>query len=305
MRIENLLPYFGRAITKFIFTPLFTRKVVRELKPNEAWVLAKIRSALQLSAAEAQRVYRRGIGSEINFQLDYAWIAQAKKKRILAELARTRIEHLGRVQQVMQTGRPVILLSIHMGSFYFGFLKLAMEVQAEREINIVKMASANSQEDSLHRLIEEKFGAVKVLRFDDDVGKNAYLALRRGGIVAMMSDVEVRVPSREKVPFFGQDCFMQSGVARLALTTRAIILPVINFETASGERVIRIEQPLFPEPAHRGENNQQVVARLMQQIASLFETWVQIDPQQFQRWTDLAWTMYQHADAKEPVKAAS
>ena len=253
----------------------------------------------------ARRVLRKSIESELAFQVDYAWIARATPDELLAKLAKLRIEHLSRLEAVVDSGRPIILLSIHMGSFYFGFLKLALAVNAKREVSVMKTAMASEQENALHRHAEHKFGAITTLRFDDDVGKNAYLALRRGGVVAMMSDVEVRVSSRESVTLFDQECFMQSGVARLALTTNAIIVPVINFTSPSGERILRIEEPLCSRRAVGETSAQDVVARLMQNIATLMEQWIRIDPEQFHRWGDLAWTMHQRQDATVGVTSAA
>lgn len=268
------------------------------MKNDELWITAKMASALGIGVAAAKQTFRKSLESELAFQVDYAWIARATQAELFAELAKLRIENFSRLEAVVESRRPVILLSIHMGSFYFGFLKLAMSVNAKREVSVVKTAMASAQESALHRHAEHKFGTIKTLRFDEDVGKNAYLALRRGGVVAMMSDVEVRVSSREAVTFFGQECFLQSGVARLAVTTNAVIVPVINFTSTSGERILRIEEPLCSRRTVSEVSHQAVLARLMQDIARLMEQWIRIDPNQFHRWGDLVCTMHQHQDAR-------
>lgn len=298
MTISKWIPWIGVAATKALCVPVYAARMRRRVKNDEPWITAKMASALGIETAAAKRTFRKAIESELAFQVDYAWIARAGQAELFAQLATLRIENLFRLHAVVESRRPVILLSIHMGSFYFGFLKLAMAVNAKREVSVVKTAMASEQESALHRHAEHKLGTIKALRFDEDVGKNVYLALRRGGVVAMMSDVEVRVSSREAVPFFGQECFLQSGVARLAVTTGAMIVPVINFTAPSGERILRIEEPLCSRRTVGEDSHQPVITRLMQDIARLMEQWIRIDPNQFHRWGDLAWTMHQRQDAR-------
>jgi lauroyl/myristoyl acyltransferase len=296
MNPVHLVRLFGPRLCAAVIVPALAAVRARRQAAAQPWIIDAIGAALRLRAPAARRLHRHSVGADLRFQFDYAWLAGASEAQVARALAATTIEHLERLDPVVASGKPVILLSIHMGSFYMGFLKLAQSVDATREIHVVKMAPASAQEAALHKQAEQKFGRIRALRFDDDVGKQAYLALRRGGVVALMNDVEVRVTAREPVSLFGHRCHMQSGVARLAASTGATIVPLINFSTPSGTRVVRLEVPLAARLP--GEAPAASVQRLMQAIAALMEQWIAIDPAQCHSWQHLAWTMHQEQHDK-------
>lgn len=295
MFIFDALMIFTRRLSQAVLIPIFRFNTLRQLRQYRPLTLSKMQTALSLGRGLAERVFHESITSEIKFRLDYSWIAKAKPKQLQKEIEKVQIHNREILQALLETNRPILILSIHMGSFYFGFLKLAMSVHGRRAISVVKLASQTKREDALHALFEHKLGRITTLRFDEDVGKKAYLALRKGGIVVMMSDIEVKVTSRELVSFLGAQCYMQSGPAVLALTTRAVILPVINFEDSQGTRIIRLEEPLYPDAIVPGESSREIVSRLMGRIAGLMESWIRIAPAQFQRWTDVALTLSRDA----------
>lgn len=288
--IEPILRFIGRNSYHFL-VPILRHRALRRMKSSMPQTIEKIQSALDVERAVAHDIYRKGISSEIQFGLDYAWIANAKTNSVLQEVDRVNIQNIERLNALVETRRPILILSIHMGSFYLGFLKLAMSVPGSREINVIKVASQSQREDALHSLIEHKFGKINVFRFDDDVGKNAYHALRKGGVVAMMADVEVRVASRACIQLFGQTCYMQSGPAVLALTSRAVILPIVNYENTEGQPIICIEEPIYPDRIIPGESNGEIITRLTAEVATKIESWIRMAPTQFHRWPDMAATM--------------
>ena len=298
----RLIKLLGPRLCGTVIVPLLAARQARRLARLQPWILAGIGAALRLRLPAARRMLRHSVAADLRFQCDYAWLAVASDARIDRALAATSIEHIERLDPVIASNKPAILLSIHMGSFYMGFLKLAQLVDVSREIHVVKVAPASVQEAALHQQTERKFGRIRTLRFDGDVGQQAFLALRRGGVVALMNDVEVRVTAREPVTLFGQPCNLQSGVARLAVSTGATIIPLINFHTPHGQRVLRIETPLLARLP--GETPATSVTRLMLALAALTEQWIASDPAQYQAWQHLAWTLHQRQDDKLDRRAA-
>jgi lauroyl/myristoyl acyltransferase len=71
---------------------------------------------------------------------------------------------------------------------------------------------------------------------------------------------------RVEVPFLGKQCFLQCGIAELAVPTRALVVPVINYKDGDGNDVLKIEQPIDAK-LQPGENRHLAVERVTKGIA--------------------------------------
>lgn len=177
-----------------------------------------------------------------------------------------------------------------MGNFPLGFLKLMATVKNDRKVFAFKVNEQSANEQALFAMFQTTTQDIEPLRVAENGGKRAFLELRKKNVVAMMVDAEVHVQSRKAVSFLNHNCLMQSGPAVLAALTKAVILPIINYEDSSGRLVVQVEPTIDPNQYARLSNDD-AVSRLTQRIADIMEKWVRIDPSQVQRWPSIVETL--------------
>lgn len=243
----------------------------------------KLSQTFNLNTVESDYIYRQSINGFYAFLADYNGLYRASNRDFKKRLDEVKLLNNKGLQALVNSDRPIIFISIHMGFFHLGFLKLAMSLEQEssRELHIFRMPlQEQNNKSDLASLYERKSHRIKALRADRDGGRKAFVELRKNNAVAMMVDLEVYVKTRECVTFFGEQCYMQSGAATLAVTTRAVIVPIINYVDESGVNIIRIEKQLCSDPVNTSETNQDAVKRLTQEISTQMESWLRIDPTQ-------------------------
>lgn len=292
MSIINFAPLLGQRLSRKLIVPLMARSMLRGLRPFEPRTLENIGRALRLNPNQALAIYRRGAVNFMAVALDIFFMSRGSERALQKKLDAIKVLGIERVEPVFASDRPVLIITMHMGHFPFGFLKLVGAIKKKRKVFVFKANPRNPNEDTLFAAFRRQSLEIEPLRAGEEGGKRAFLELRKGNVVAMMVDAEVHVTSRATVTFFGQPCPMQSGPATLAVLTRAVIVPIINFVDASGLSVVQVEPPLYPDKISPEESSQQIIARLTQEIARLMESWIRIDPSQVQAWTGIAETMH-------------
>jgi lauroyl/myristoyl acyltransferase len=90
---------------------------------------------------------------------------------------------------------------------------------------------------------------------------------------------------------------LQWGIAQLAVTTKAIILPVINDKDSEGCNILKIELPIDASLA-ANEIISSKILRITQGLATCMEQWLISFPEQFQYWNDITSTCYATKDKK-------
>ncbi len=113
----------------------------------------------------------------------------------------------------------------------------------------------------------------------------------------MMSDVEARVEGRTSMQFLNKKCHIQNGPIKLAVATKAIIAPVINYKDATGNNVIKIEEPILPDKMDT-ETTNQTIDRVTINYFRNVEKWIKNYPDQVHLWPDICSTLTRDKDDK-------
>lgn len=295
-------PYLGPRLSSVLLVPWALRAQLRALQRFQGATVSAIGGALRLPADRALRVYRASLRTFVRFNLQYLFLCRSSSAAVRARMAAIEVRGQEHLTPFLTDGRPVLLITMHMGEFQLGFLKLAASLRSKRNIFAFKISERNADEDALFAAFARESQHIEPLRAGQDGGRRAYLELRKGNVVMMTVDLEVHVTSRSTVEFFGRPCQMQNGPATLALLTGAVIVPIINYTDAAGVDTVRVETPLDTKAQFTGEPPRAIIDRLTQQIATLMQTWIAIDPTQVHAWSAIAETIH-HRPAT--IKAAA
>ena len=278
----------GLFIAKLFLVPVIAKIKLRKFKLYEVFTLEGIGKALNVNKKPALKIYRRSVKRLSNLGIEFFFTSRLSQPALQKKIDAVNIKGAEQLMTTLALSRPILIVTIYMGNFPLGFLRLMSSVKNQRKVFAFKVNAKNSNEDILFSLFRKTSQDIQPLRANEDGGKKAFLALRQGNVVAMMVDAEVHVRSRKEVTFFNQQCLMQSGPATLATLTNAIIVPIINYEDTNSQPVVQVETPLYSDKIAANESHQEVIARLTQGIAKLIENWIRIDPSQVQRWPSIA-----------------
>jgi lauroyl/myristoyl acyltransferase len=248
--------------------------------------LQAIQYCLGLSRNDAKNVFKQGLRRYVELGMNFSLMSHCPH-HLVRSLEETRVILAEDTLSLLRQERPILMVTMYMGNFPVGFMKLMQSVENQKKIFVFKFNAASAQEDKLFSLFRQTGQEISPLRASEDGGKRAFLELRRGGIVALMVDAEVHVTARENVSFFGQPCLMQSGPATLAVLSGAVVLPVINYVDSDGCNVVRVDPAIYPECLQGGRSPRERLRLLTQSIAHHMEQWIRIDPSQVQRWPSI------------------
>jgi len=292
----------GRRLSRNLFVPLMARTSLRRLQPYEITTVETIKNVLRVNKSEAMTIYRRGAQSIAGLRFDFFFMSRFNQRTLQKDLDLVQVFGAERLPDLLASDSPVLIITMHMGNFPLGFLKLVSSVEGKRKFFVFKANQKNNNEDSLFTLFRQQSLEIEALYAGEDGGKKAYQELRKGNVVIMMVDFEVYVTSMANVTFFDQICQMQAGPATLAVLSKAVIVPIVNFKNTSGQATIKVESPLYTKKISLDETNQQVIVRLTQEIASLQESWIRIAPSQVQSWIGIARTIRRiNSDSKVKI----
>ncbi len=101
--------------------------------------------------------------------------------------------------------------------------------------------------------------------------------LRKGGVVALMGDRDIRGP-RARLPFLGGETLMPTGPIAVAFRTGATVIPAFTSRRASCRIEARLEEPL--ELEHTGDLEQDVRTGTLRFLERL-ESHLRADPGQW------------------------
>lgn len=275
-----------RKFLYLVFAKFYQRKLLRPHLVYEKHIWHIIASHLGVPIKRARYIYRQGSLDNARFWLDNKWMSYASPASIAKAVDEIKIENEEYIHLALSYSRPILIVSMHMGSYYLGFLKLASVVGDRREISVIKFNSATAQEAKIHALFEQRYGQLKPLRIGENPAHAAFAALRKGGVLALLTDMEVSVSGRSEVLFMGQSCYLQNGPAKLALATGAVIVPIVNCVDEGGHALLKIEKPFLA----RKEDCEELassVQRITSAIASVLEKWIRTAPTQVHYWSEI------------------
>lgn len=190
------------------------------------------------------------------------------------------IEGIDHIDRVIQSGKPAILVTAHLGNWDVGTyvaIKRGLDVaHVQRQLN-------NPLSDRLIQWVQRRYVS-DIIHKGPASPKRILTALRRKTSIVMLMDQKMNtgVP----VPFFGKDAMTAPLVARLALKYK---IPIIPFQ------VIRLadrcrHQVRFYDPIKvpRGVDDETATLEILKKINSHIESWILEHPDQW-FWVHRRW----------------
>jgi KDO2-lipid IV(A) lauroyltransferase len=202
-----------------------------------------------------------------------------------------RVEGQEHIDRAVSAGRGVLAVTGHIGCWE---LMGAYFANQGYPINAV---GRELWEKRIHRELIRMRESVGFRTIDRDSGGREMLRiLRAGGIIAVLIDQHTRV-SGMYVPFFNRPAHTPTGVAKLAITTGAMILPLAIFMTQPGKHLIRALEPIDPKGI--GDDRDAAVEEITRRSSLAIEDLIRYDPKQWvwfhKRWREPERTEMEYA----------
>jgi len=194
---------------------------------------------------------------------------------------RIRTEGLEHYLAAEALGRGVLVLTGHLGawelsSFYHSLMGHPMGMVIRRLDN---------------RRLDDFVNSIRCMHGNrvlhkDDFARGLLHAMREGGTVGILMDTNMTPPQGEFVKFFGIDACTASGLARVALKTRAVVLPGFMLWEPKEKTYVLHFGPHLHFPLS-GDNEADVLAA-SQQCNDVLESWIRRYPDQW-LWIHRRW----------------
>ena len=197
-----------------------------------------------------------------------------------------------RVVAFQESGRAVVLVTAHFGSF-----DMMTHVISRRAPGLVTLI-ARVKPAWLSDFIIQLRGArgLKMSLVDEDEGsgtnlgalKNSMTILRHGGLLGVMADRNMESKG-VTIKFFGYDTVVAPGVAKIALRTKAAVVPTLCYRLPGDRYSLRFEQPIEPKGS---ASNPDDIKALLSTIFACLEEHFGRNPEQ--------WVLLQSVWRREP-----
>jgi KDO2-lipid IV(A) lauroyltransferase len=195
--------------------------------------------------------------------------------RIIHQIDRyIQFEHLEILRDALREKKGVLLATGHFGNFELGALALAW---VGMPISLLIKPVRNPFLDRELMRLRQSFGAE--VNLVDDAGRRILSTLRKNRIICMLSDQDFGLKRGTIVQFFGHPTSTPTGTARMALHTRAPIIPVYFYREDTGMHVLKVEPPL--EVNYSKDMKEKEILRITQQISWDLEKWISLHPEQY------------------------
>jgi lauroyl/myristoyl acyltransferase len=186
-----------------------------------------------------------------------------------------------RVVALQKEGRGVILATLHFGSF-----DIMTQVITRRGLPVSTIIS-RVKPAWLSDFISSLRGArgLELLLVDEEEGvglnfgalKKSVNILRKGGMLGVASDRNLEAQG-VTLRFFGKDTVVAPGVAKMALRTRAAIIPSICLRLPKNRYSLIFKDPIEPVGSSADDD---AVKAILSSIFSCFEYYIRRYPEQW------------------------
>jgi len=215
--------WFGERVALFCYWILFPRHR-RALNRNLARVMPGA------SRREIARVARWNFRNFGKYVIDFIHFPVMTREEVRERL---RFEQWDALNEAANSGRGVIIATIHFGNWDLGAAALAAYGYP---INAIAETFPYERMNALVQGSRAKLG-MKVIGHER-VGPAVFRLLRRGEMLAMLLDVTT--PEQGiRVDFFGAPALVSPAAARIALRTGAWVVPSIVLRGPEDDLVIR------------------------------------------------------------------
>ena len=269
----NALPYrvalcFGCGVAWFMYS------ILRLRRKETAW---RIREVFGASISE-RRVREIGwislrnlvfMGIEVfrmpSFSREYIFSHMEGSEAALARVEAIRGED-GNVQ------RGVVLGLAHCGNWNFAACGVA---RAGLPIFTIAAKQRNAHINDWMVHLQERVG-VSVIERGKDSLREALARLRRGEILAIMTDIRQR--NQLHIPFLGRQVELGKGMAAFARGENIPVLPVVFHRVGWTRFRIVIHDPVYPDPSMEKEAD---ILRITTEVIGILDKSIRDNPEQW------------------------
>lgn len=185
------------------------------------------------------------------------------------------------LDEVHSAGRGVVVVTAHLGDWEL----LCAALRRSRRFAGGVVGLQRRRDPTTDWLVEMR-RAYGVETIPQDAHPRRLLeVLRRGEVLGLLTDLEVRRLAGEFVPFFGRPALTMSAPAALA---RALAVPLVPVRCVArpeldGKYVLSVEEPLALDP---DLDRREAALDLLGRMNDTFERWIREAPEQ--------WAWHQH-----------
>jgi KDO2-lipid IV(A) lauroyltransferase len=238
---------------------------------------------LRLALPELSSKARKKILRRVYIHLGWQLVEFCRMRRYTAEntVGWIRTEGLDHYLSAKARGKGVLVLTGHLGawelsSFYHSLMGYPMGMVIRRLDN---------------RRLDDFVNSIRCLHGNhvlhkDDFGRGLLTAMRTGQTVGILTDTNMTPPQGVFVKFFGVPACAATGLAHVALKTRAAVLPgFMLWEEAERRYVLHFGPELT---FTRTGDDQADILAATQQCNLVIETWIRRYPDQW-LWIHRRW----------------
>ena len=172
----------------------------------------------------------RSVATQTFIHFSQAWLDRGWLWHGAPEVARRRLQLVGQVG-ALAGGDPVVIFSPHFVGLDAGWTALTQ--QLPRAFTTIYTHQANKVVDAWVLEGRLRFGSATL--FDRSAGPKPILsALRAGGVLYLLPDMNFGLPESVFVPFFGIEAATVTSLSRLARLGKARVVPVVTRLTVAG-----------------------------------------------------------------------
>lgn len=181
------------------------------------------------------------------------------------------------IRPLVLAGRSLIMLSAH-----YGAIDMAARILQAHGWHVALLADRVGGNGLFQfmRAVRERSGS-EMLPHEEGIVmlRRLIQTLRSGKTVGLLADrnATVETTSGVCVSFFGQDTLMSSAVARLALRSKALIIPCFCYREGR-KYVVSIDTPIT---ATATDHPDQDVETLTRKVAAIYEKYIGRHPEQW------------------------
>ena len=182
----------------------------------------------------------------------------------------------GLIRPLIADGQRMIMLSAH-----YGAIDMAGRILKAHGWPVAFLADqvGGGRLFQFMRQVRERSGA-EFLAHEEGPGvlKRLITTLRAGRTIGVMADRNVTVSeSGVRVPFFGEDALMSTALARLAIRSKALIVPAFCYREGR-KYIVSIAPPITPTDSGHPERD---IETLTRRIATIYEQYIGQHPDQW------------------------
>lgn len=239
---------------------------------------------LAIAFPEAPEPVRRALAAAMFQTLgrnvyEFLRLDHASSETLRSRVAR--IEGMENFLEAHREGHGVIVITGHIGCWemmpaHFVAIGFPVSVIARR----MKVARLNDRLVA----VRKSFGVDTIDR--DDNPRRMFEPLRRGEILGVLIDQHTRVAGMW-VPFFNRLAHTPTAVAKIALASKAPIVPMADFLGRDGRHVIRVLPAIRPR---EGADKKEMVREITTKCSRAVEQLIRLDPKQWvwfhERWRE-------------------